>query len=326
VRIAEQRLTYAKQNVEIQRGNLRIANDRLRQGTNTRLDVTQATASLEQLDAYMRPLEAQRRQAINQLCVLMGIPPRNLDEMLATRNGIPSPPAHLAIGVPTELLRRRPDVRKAERDVAAQSALIGVATADLYPHFTINGTIYVDSLDVKNLFNADSVAGSVGPAFRWDVLNYGRLVNRIRIQESKFQQLVVQYQNTVLTANAEAENAIIGLIKAQQQVESQIRAANASTESVKLATSQYNEGTVDFNWVFNVQTQLTQQQDNLAVAEGSVATYMIQLYKAIGGGWQVRLENPTMELADATNQAPQRAPLPENPQPAPVPLPPVNNP
>jgi NodT family efflux transporter outer membrane factor (OMF) lipoprotein len=322
VRVAEQRLTYANQNLDIQRGSLRIAEDRLRNGATTRLDVTQAISLVEQTDANMRPLEAARRRAVNQLCILMGIPPRNLDEMLVNHRGIPKAPSHLAIGIPTELLRRRPDVQKAERDVAAQSALIGVATAELYPHFTLDGTIYVDAMNVNNLFDGKSVAGSVGPAFRWNVLNYGRLLNNIRVQQARFQQLAVQYQNIVLQANAEAENAIISLLKAQQQVESQGRAAAASGESTKMALSQYDAGTVDYNWVFTVQAQLTKQQDDLAVAEGAVAQYFIQLYKALGGGWQVRLDYPTMQFPVQADQPAPNAPVPEIPQPQQAPVPP----
>jgi len=321
VRVAEQRLAYAKQNVDIQRGSLRIAEDRLRNGMVTRLDVTQAVSNLEQTDASIRPLEAARRRAANALCILMGVPPRNLDEMLVNHHGIPKVPAQLAIGIPAELLRRRPDVRRAEREVAAQSALIGVATSDLYPHFSINGTLYLDSLKAANLFSADSVAGSVGPAFRWDILNYGRLVNNIRVQQARFQQLAVQYQNVVLRANAEAEDAIISLLKAKQQTESLARSAEASSESVKLVSSQYDQGTVDFNRVYTVQRELTVQQDQLAVAEGSVAQFMIQLYRALGGGWQIRLQNFASQAAVPVEGPIQPAPLPEPPQQAPLPPP-----
>ncbi len=316
VRIAEQRLTYAKQNLEIQQGSLNLAKDRLREGAVTKLDVTQATSNFEQTDASIRPLEAARRRAANQLCILMGIPPRNLDDMLTNHHGIPKAAPHLAIGIPAELLRRRPDVRKAEREVAAQSALIGVATSELYPHFSIDGTIYVDALEVKDLFSGDSVAGAVGPAFRWNILNYGRLKNNILVQKTRFQQLVVQYQDVVLQANTEAENAIISFLKSQQQVQSLAKSAAASAESVDLVSSQYQEGTVDFNRVFTVQRELTQQQDNLAVAEGAVAQYLIQLYRALGGGWQVRLDNPSMQFTVATDQkTAEAAPVPEIPEP-----------
>lgn len=323
VRIAEQRIAYAKQNVDIQQGSLKLAEDRFRHGAVTRLDVTQAISNLEQTVASLRPLEANRRQAVNQLCTLMGIPPRNLDEMLAAHQGIPRASGHLAIGLPNELLRRRPDVRKAERDVAAQSALIGYATSDLYPHFSLTGTIGVDSLDIDDLFEAESVAGSVGPSFTWNVLNYGRLLNNIRLQQYKFQQLVVDYQNTVLQANAEAENAIINYLKTQQQVQSLAKSAEASRESVDLVSAQYREGIVDFNRVFLVQQSLTQQEDGLAVAEGQVATYLIQLYRALGGGWLVRLDYPSMQFPIQAGEpvaapAVQRIPTPQD-----APMPPA---
>ncbi len=330
VRIAEKRLAYARQNVEIQQGSLRLAEARLRHGMVTRLDVTQAVSNLEQTNASIRPLEAARRQAANRLCILMGMPPQDLDASLANHHGIPKAPVQLAIGIPAELLRRRPDVRRAEREVAAQSALIGVAASELYPHFSIGGTLYVDALSAEDLFKADSIAGSVGPSFRWNVLNYGRLLNDIRVQEARFQQLAVQYQDTVLQANAEAENAIISFLKAQQQVESLARSAEASRQSVELVSAQYDQGTVDFNRVFTVQRELTQQQDQLAVVEGSVAQYLIQLYTALGGGWQVRLTGPGFEPVlpvEMPIQAPaQGAPSPAPPRPQDAPLPPPADP
>ncbi len=318
VRIAEQRLAYAQQNVEIQRGSLRIAEDRLSAGTVTRLDVTQAISNLEQTEASMRPIEAARRRAMNSLCILMGLPPRNLDDVLADHQGIPKPPPQLAIGVPAELLRRRPDVRKAEREVAAQSALIGVATADLYPHFSINGTIFLDAMDATDLFSPDSVAGAVGPSFRWNVLNYGRLNANIQVQKARFQQLAIQYQNTVLQANAEAEDAIISFLKAEQQAESLARSADASNQSVQLVSAQYDQGTVDFNRVYTVQRELTVQQDQLAVAQGSVAQFMIQLYRALGGGWQIRLSNTRLPPVLPAEQPMEPVPA-AAPQPAPQP-------
>jgi outer membrane protein TolC len=208
----------------------------------------------------------------------------------------------VAIGIPAELLRRRPDVRRAEREVAAQSAMIGIATADLYPAFSISGTIFLDAMNFKDLFDADSIAGSVGPAFRWNILNYGRLTNNIRVQEARFQQLAVQYQNVVLRANAEAENAIVSFLKAQQQAKSLSQSTDAARESVELVSNQYRQGIVDFNRVFDSQIFLTQQQDQLAIAQGSVAQNLIQLYKALGGGWQIRLGNSAPQALPAPGQ------------------------
>jgi len=327
VRIAEQRLAYARENVRIQRGSLKIAEDRLRHGATTRLDVTQGQSNLAQTEATIPPLEATRRQAVNQLCILMGMPPQSLDEILARHRGIPAAPPQVAVGIPAELLRRRPDVRRAEREVAAQSAMIGIAVADLYPHFSINGTIYFDAKRFEDLFNGDSLAGSIGPGFRWNILNYGRLTNNIRVQEARFQQLAVEYQNTVLQANFEAENALIGFLNSQQQVRSLADSAEYSRQSVELVTQQYREGTVDFNRVFNVQQFLTQQQDQLAVAQGLVAQNLIQLYRSLGGGWQIRLSNFPPPPVVAPPRPAEAVPLPEPAAPLqPPPAPPAPKP
>lgn len=322
VRISEERLSYAHRNVEIQGGSLRLAEERLRNGATTRLDVTQAVSNLAQTEAAIPLLEAARRQSINQLCILLGIPPQSLDELLVPHRPIPAAPPQVAIGIPAELLRRRPDVRRAEREVAEQSAMIGVAVADLYPQFTINGTIFLNAQSFEDLFNADAMGGSIGPAFRWNILNYGRLTNNIRVQEARFQQLAVQYQNVVLQANREAEDAIIGFLKSQQSVRSLVKSASAAGESVEIVSAQYNEGTVDFDRVFNVQQFLTQQQDQLVRAQGEVAQFLIQLYRSLGGGWQIRLGSPIEPGPMATGEPaePVSAPAPEPAQPMQPPL------
>jgi NodT family efflux transporter outer membrane factor (OMF) lipoprotein len=335
VRIAEQRLAYAKENVRIQRGSLNIANDLLREGVKARPDVAQAESNVDQTEATVPRLETMRRQAVNQLCVLLGMPPQsmdgllgsppqNLNEWVASRRHIPGAPAPVAVGIPAELIRRRPDVRRAEREVAAQSALIGIATSALYPHFSIGGTIFLDAKKFSDLFDANSLAGNVGPSFRWDILNYGRLANNVRVQESRFQQLAVQYQDTVLRANAEAENAIVGFLKAQQEVKWRVKSVENAGVCLELTTQLWRKGVGDFNRVFVMQLFLTEQQDQLAVAQGSVAQYLIQLYRALGGGWQIRLNNQAPQAPATGGQPP--APLPPNtavPEPLPPPQPPA---
>ncbi len=309
VRIAEQRLAYARQNIGIQRGSLQLAEVRFREGATTRLDVTQGESSLAQTEASLRPLETARRQAVNRLCVLMGMPPQDLDEILAARQGIPTAPPQVAVGIPAELLRRRPDVRQAERQVAAQSAMIGVATSELYPHFSIAGTLYLDALEFKNLLSLDSIGGTIGPSFTWNILHYGRLANNIRFHEARFQELAVQYQDTVLQANLEAENAIVSFLKAQEQARSMTKAADAARESVDLSMLQYKGGKVDFGRVFINQEFLTQQQDQLVVAQGLVAQSLIQLYKALGGGWQIRFNDLAASYTPTAPRALEPVPL-----------------
>lgn len=317
IRTTEQRLEYAKKNVETQQGSLNIAEVKYREGATTKLDVTQGQSNLSQTSAFIPRFETARRRSANQLCILLGIPPRSIDGILGGKQPIPSAPPTVAIGVPAELIRRRPDIRRAEREVAAQSAMIGVATSDLYPHFSINGTIFFDAAKFQDLFNAKSFAGSVGPSFNWNILNYGRLVNNIRVQDARFQQLVYQYQNTVLQANAEAENSLVGFLKAQQSVKYLTTSTNAANESLGLVRDQYNAGKTDFNRVLNVEQSLTQQQDQLAIAQGDVANNLVSLYKALGGGWQIRLENspvPSPTMPQPGNQGPTPAPA-EIPQP-----------
>jgi NodT family efflux transporter outer membrane factor (OMF) lipoprotein len=307
VRTAEQRLEYASKNVSMQRESLELANAKFTNGATTQLDVTQGESTLGQTEATIPPLESTRRQAMNQLCILMGMPPRDINDLLNGRQPIPSTQPQVALGIPADLLRRRPDIRKAEREVAAQSERIGIATAELYPHFSITGSVYLDSARFKDLFNSNSFGGSVGPSFNWNVLNYGRLVNGIRVQDAIFQQLVATYQNMVLNANAEVENGVVKFLNAQRQVRYLAGSTHAAQQSVELVRSQYDAGKTDFNRVITVEQALTQQQDQLAVAQGDVVQNLVLIYKALGGGWQIRVDS---NLA-ATGQPNAVAPLPQ---------------
>jgi outer membrane protein TolC len=234
-----------------------------------------------------------------------------------TERVIPTASAQVAAGIPADLLRRRPDIRRAEREVAAQSAQIGIAASQLYPHFSITGTLFLDAARFQDLFQSGSVAGSVGPSFRWDILNYGRLINNVRVQDARFEQLAVQYQNTVLAANAEAENALVSFLKAQQQVKYLKESTDAGREWLGLVGQRSKEGATDFLPVFIAQQFVTQQEDQLAVAEGTVAKSLIQLYKALGGGWQIRLGGPAPEPGAAAGPGVEPAPAPAPVKPAP---------
>jgi NodT family efflux transporter outer membrane factor (OMF) lipoprotein len=311
VRTAEQRLEYAKKNVKAQLESLNIADVKFRNGATTRLDVTQGQSNLSQTQATIPPLEAARRQACNQLCILLGMPPRDIDRILAGPQSIPSAPPQVVVGIPAELIRRRPDVLRAEREVAAQSALIGVAASELYPHFSITGSIFFDAARFNDLFDTRSLAGNAGPSFNWNILNYGRLENNVRVQDARFQQLAYTYQNTVLKANAEAENALIGFLKFQQQVKYLTTSTAAATESLGLVRDQYNAGKTDFNRVLNVEQLLTQQQDQLAVAQGVVANNLVLLYKALGGGWQIDYGGPATQPGAAAGQMGEPLPVPK---------------
>lgn len=324
VRTAEQRLEYARSNVRYQTGSLNIAKTKEEEGVASRLDVAQAATNVAQTEAIIPQLEIQLRAAQNRLCVLMGIPPQDLSRLLSAHSGIPRAPADVAIGIPADLLRRRPDVRRAEREVAAQSARIGIVESDLYPAFTITGNIFVQANNFSDLFKGSAVAGNVGPAFNWNILNYGRIMNAVRVEEARFMQEVAQYQNTVLNANREVENAIVTFLQSQDEARILREGVAAAVESRDLTNELYAGGRADFGRVFFAEYFLVLQQDALAQAEGRIAAGLVDMYRALGGGWELRLQPlPAMEMPldvpPGVELVPRPEPLPEAGPPAPVP-------
>ncbi|HTU25302.1 MAG TPA: TolC family protein [Pirellulales bacterium] len=285
MRTYEERLRFAERNVVIQRDSLRLAVERFEGGTATELDVTQARSNLAQTESLIPPLITGRRQAANQLCILLGYPVTDLADQLPPA-GIPRPPLEVAVGIPADLLRRRPDVGRAERDVAAQSPQIGVAEADLYPRLTINGFLGYAANDLSDLFSPKSFLAIILPTLQWNVLNYGRIVNNIAVQDARLQQTVLTYQQTVLRAGREVEDALVGFVQAEQQAARLEASVREAEKSVQLVITQFEGGITDFNRVFNAQTLLVQQQDQLAQARGSIALNLIQVYRALGGGWE----------------------------------------
>jgi NodT family efflux transporter outer membrane factor (OMF) lipoprotein len=309
-RTFQQRLVYARTNVDIQSRSFQLATDKFEGGATTERDTHQARQVLEQTEALIPALEIGRRQAANRLCVLLGMPPRDLDAILGPGAGVPVTPPDVVVGVPADLLRRRPDVRRAEREVAAQSARIGVAMSDLYPHFSVLGTIGIEAEQFGDLFKSGSMIGEISPGFRWDILNYGRLVNNVRVQDARFQQLAYAYQNQVLEAGREVEDAIVTFLRSQEQARHLAASVDAAARTVEITNEQYTEGAVDFTPVFLFQEELTDQQDQLAVAQGDIALGLIAVYRALGGGWQIRLGSGDVEPATL-----ELAPLPELPVP-----------
>lgn len=287
LRTLEERLAVAVRNTGVQNRSFEIAGAKFDNGLVTELDVAQSQSLLLSTQSTIPVLEAQIRQAQNNLCFLLGVPPRDLTDMLGSAP-IPSAPETVVVGVPAELLRRRPDIRRIERLAAAQSAQIGVAVSDFYPRLSLVGTISLGAEDFKDLFEGDSFEAFGGPTFRWAILNYGRIRNNVRVQDAFFQQLVTDYENTVLRAQREAEDAIAGFLRALEQVELLEQSVTASERAVDLSNLQYREGTVDYVRVLNAQEFQATQEDALAAARGSVALNLIALYKALGGGWQLR--------------------------------------
>lgn len=318
-RTFQRRLVFARQNVKIQEASLKLTQKKADEGSTGYTSVYLAESSLEATRAGIPNLEIGLRQSSNQLCTLLGIPVRDLTELLGSQE-IPTAPAEVAVGIPADLIRRRPDIRAAERAVAAQSEQIGIALSDLYPQFVISGEFTFDSEKFGDLFKSASSGGSIGPSFQWDLLNYGRIINNVQLQESGFDELVASYRNTVLTANQEVEDTLVAFLQTQQRVRNLEKSVTATEEALKLLTISFNEGDIDFTGVFLLQGTLAQQQDQLAAARGEVATSLISLYKALGGGWEIRCPGyessqivyPVTADAVEVLPTPEELPLPPN--------------
>jgi NodT family efflux transporter outer membrane factor (OMF) lipoprotein len=285
-RTTEERIKYATENINIQTKVLEIVRASFDAGKSTRIDVDQAESTLYATKAGIPELEITLRTANNQLCILVGIPPEQLRDKLGTAP-IPSAPAEVAVGIPADLLRRRPDVRKAERMAAAQCAQIGVAVSEFYPHISIAGTIDYQANRFKNLFTGRALSGSVGPVFTWDILEYGRLLNNVRLQEADFLQLVEAYKQSVLTANQEAENGIVTFLKAQERYRWQKKSVDAGKEALDTVQKMYPDK-VDFTRVAQLLQNQVVLEDTLAEVQGEIATGLISVYTALGGGWELR--------------------------------------
>ena len=287
IRTLEQRLRCAASNVHFQRGSLAIAEAKLEEGRSSRLDVAQAVTSLARTEAIVPELEVQLRHAQNRLCVLLGMPPQDMRQCLPGGGPIPRPPVEVAVGIPADLLRRRPDVRRAEREVAAQCARIGIAETELYPAFRINGSIFVQANQFNDLFRPTALANNFGPSFTWNILNYGPIQSSIRVEQARLKQEVAQYQAAVLNANREVEDAIVAFLRAQRRARILRKGVRAAIVARDLTDDLYQAGKVEFGQVFFAEYFLVMQQDDLARAEGDIAQGLIQIHRALGGGWQV---------------------------------------
>jgi NodT family efflux transporter outer membrane factor (OMF) lipoprotein len=308
MRTYEQRLVYARENSAIQKRSLELAEARVEEGAAAELDVRQARSILAQTESSIPPLEAGRRLAGHRICILMGMPATDLARQIESAP-IPTAPPEVAVGIPADLLCRRPDVRRAERQVAAQSAQIGIAKADLYPRIGVSGFIGYAGDDLHNLFMSKNFTGVILPSLQWNILNYGRIINNVAVQDAKLQATTFQYQQTVLTAGREVEDALVQFIQNQQQAKRLGEGVIDTKRSVELVVTQFEGGITDFNRVYTTQSQLVTQQDQLASTQGNIALGLIQVYRAIGGGWESFLEGrgmPTLiEQVQIEHEVPQ---------------------
>jgi NodT family efflux transporter outer membrane factor (OMF) lipoprotein len=302
IRTLQRQIELAHENVVRQQKALAIAEERHRGGVVTGLDVYQAENVLGATEATIPQLTIQLQQGFNALRVLLGMAPKDLSDLLAGSAEIPIAPKDAAVGIPADLLRRRPDIREAELLAAAQSAQIGVAEADLYPAFTIGGSLgslssNINDSSLSDIFTHKGLFYFAGPSVQWNILNYGRITNNARAQDAKFQSLLVNYQNTVLKAQQEVENGISTFLQSRDQVDSLQKSVKAANSALEVATLQYRQGTRDFTTVLTAEQNLLQAENSLAVATGNVSVGLASVYRALGGGWQIREGNDFVPAA-----------------------------
>ncbi len=289
----EERIRLAEKNIELQQNGLRLVQDQFDAGTVTKLDLHQAETLLVGTQASIP--EMQRSLFIDKhaLALLLGILPKELGEFFDITEAIPTVDNTIITTIPAALLRRRSDIRRAEMQTAAQSSQIGIARAELFPSFTLFGSLGWSANDLGNnelgdIFSSNSFYFSFGPAFKWNLFNYGRLKNQVRIQDARLQQLITNYQQTVLGAAREVEDSMTSLVYAHRQAGFLRQGISSSSKSLELALLQYEEGFIDYQRVLDSTRAMIQKQDQYAKIQGYISTTVVALYKALGGGWQIR--------------------------------------
>lgn len=297
-RSAQARLTIARQNVGTQHDTLELTQDRFRAGLSTQLLTAQARAQLESTRSVIPQLVTDLKRAAHRLDVLLGLQPGTLAPELEVAQPVPVTPDAVPVGFPAELLRRRPDIRRAERQLAAATARIGVATADLYPRFTLNGSFGFAAEELGDLFDGESRAWSIGPAaVRWPIFDAGRIRSNIRVQEARQEVALVGYERTVLQSYEEVANAMVSYARQHERRRSLAQAVDANRDAFELANDLWTRGLTDFLNVLDTQRELFARQDELAASDAQVATSLIALYKALGGGWD---DQPDTESASGS--------------------------
>jgi NodT family efflux transporter outer membrane factor (OMF) lipoprotein len=282
----QQEASIARQNLATQQQTLRILQDKNRAGLATQLDISRQAALLASTAAELPAIEGRVRQSIHALGVLVSDSPDALTKELTVAGPLPPTPPEVPVGLPSELLRRRPDIRRAERQFAAATARIGVATADLYPKFSITGQTGFDASAPKNLLRWDSRYLLLSPGIDWPIFDAGRIRSNIAVQREAANVALINYRQSILNALQETDDAISNYRQEQLRRKALVDAVNASQNAVSLAQDQYRQGVSEFLNVLDAQRSLLEAQNALVESDRTIATDLIALYKALGGGWE----------------------------------------
>lgn len=290
LRAFQRRLAIARENVQRQQQTLDLVRGRFDAGLVGESDVAQARTNVESTRSRLPALEVGLRASQNRLAVLIGQAPGTLAELLDVVKPIPVPPLEVAVGMPADLLRRRADVRRSERQLAAEHARIGAAEGELYPQFSLNGNLGLAATEPGDLTDGASSLFGLGPSLRWNIFDAGRLRNRVSAQEARTEQAQLRWERTVLIALEEAENAMTAFVREQTRRGSLLEATSQAQRAVELARTQYREGLSDFQTVLVAERAVAELEDELSISESSIASDFVVLYKALGGGWEQRID------------------------------------
>lgn len=288
VRGFQQRILVARANLKSQQDTLDLTRVRFQAGLASDLEVAQAEGQLNTTAAQIPTLESLLKQASHRLDVLLGAPPGALWDELAKESPIPGLPPEVLVGLPSELLRRRPDIRRAERQLAAATALIGAATADLFPKFSLIGAAGLQSISASDWFSGPSRFWSIGPTVRWPIFDAGRIRANIAVRNAQQEQALTQYERTILTAFEDVENSLVNYSREQARHRALRDAVAANRRAVEMSNELYVRGLVDFLNVLENQRSLFASESDLAQSEATMATNLVALYKALGGGWETK--------------------------------------
>lgn len=313
IRTYQTQIFVTEENIKVQKESLRIAQIRFNSGQVSLLDVEQALTELNNTESTLPSLRTDLQKEKDTLAVLLGTTPNRVNALVDQRKPkIPVVPSSIAVGIPKDILRQRPDVREAELNAIAQSESIGAIKAQLYPALSLSGTFGYSSSDIGNnsisdIFQWSNHTIAIGPSLSLPILNYGQITNQVRAQDAVFQQAILNYQNVVLNAQKEVQDGIVSYIESQKTTKSLIMANDAAVKTTDLALIRYKAGEVDYTTVLDAEKDQLSVQTSLTNAEGSIPQGLISLYRALGGGWQIRQGHdvvPThikQEMSERTN-------------------------
>ncbi|MFO0836617.1 MAG: efflux transporter outer membrane subunit [Phycisphaerales bacterium] len=285
-RASQINLDIAEKAVAAQASTLTLTESRFSAGLIGELDVARAKAQLETRRSQVPPIKISMAQSAHRLATLLGKPAGSLDEELRSPAALPVISPEIAVGVPADMLRRRPDIRRAERQLAAATARVGVATADLYPRIALSGTLGVQSSQFADLFDINSRYWSIGPSVNWPVFDAGRVRANIAVQDARVEQSLTQYEQLVLASYEETENAMVGFLREQARRASLAASVDANRRALTLAEQLYSSGLADFLNVLDAQRSLFVAEEALTLSEQAVVSNLISIYKSLGGGWE----------------------------------------